>query len=181
MRTLLATIVSTLVLVEATAQVDYPSKTRFITSLYKGVIYESCITAEMFDKIPVWDPLSQKPIPISPEQAIQMARSVLEKHVPERDRANWTLARVDLQHYDLVYPPKAYFEAGQQKWYYVVHFWNKSNPEVAAFPTPAAIRAKQEEFNIFVLLSGEACNPIPRGKQNDSEPSAPANGASPRR
>ena len=93
-----------------------------------------------------------------------MARLVLESHVAQGDRSNWILRYVKLEHFTEGYPPKDYARMGEQKWYYVVHFWNKNNPEVAAAPTPLAILEKQEVFNIIVLMSGKACELSPRGR-----------------
>ena len=155
-----------------------PEGRSYITSRYNGIIYESCITDEQCDKMPAWHPLTGRPIPVSPGRAIRLAQSVLEKHVPKRERSNWILKRVQLMHFHDALSPKAYAEEGEQKWYYVVHLWNKTNPEVAESPTPRAIRAKQEEFNIFVLMSGKACEPIPREREKrDSEPAHAADGS----
>jgi hypothetical protein len=169
MKTKLITAVLLIVSAAAMAEFDAHSKTRFVTSRYKGRIYESCITADQFDKMPAWDSTGKKPIPVSPGRAISLARAVFEKHVPKAERHNWVISHVELRHYDDVWPPRAYVEVRKQKWYYVVTFWNKTNPTVAALPTPPEIKAKQEEFNIFVLLSGEVSNPAPRVTKNDSE------------
>ncbi|MCG2711418.1 MAG: hypothetical protein L6416_03730 [Candidatus Omnitrophica bacterium] len=134
----------------------------YITSRYKGKIYESCITSEQYERALSWDPMVEESIPLSPEKALQLARVTLEEFVLQQERLNWLLKQVELCHFDEVWPPKAYQKAGKQKWYYVVHFWDKRNPEVALIPTPPTIKEKQDEFNIIVLMNGEACKPMPR-------------------
>jgi hypothetical protein len=147
------------------APLDNIAKTRSITSRYNGETYESCITPQQFDAMPSWDPMGHTPIPVDPGRAIRLARAIFEQRVPETERRNWVLARVELLHDGARRPSGGYVEAGAQKWHYVVHFWNTMNPEVATFPTPPAIRAKQDELNIFVLLSGEACKLVARPRK----------------
>ena len=148
---------------KAAAEVRYAIANRlWMTSRYKGHILESCVTGKQFDGIPPWDPMASEAVPLAPEKAILLARSVLEEHVPKPERENWILKEVGLRHFSEVWPPTAYADAGKQKWYYVVLFWNKNNPEVAAFPTPPEVRAKQDEFNIIVLTNGEVCKAVPR-------------------
>ena len=138
------------------------------TSRYKGRIYESRITGKQFEKMPAWDAMGQKPIPVSPGQAIRLARAAVERHVPEAERRDWVLTRVEFNPYPC-YPPRAYIEVREQKWYYLVCFWNKNNLDSSEFPTPPEMEAKQEQFNIFVLLSGEACEPVLRQEKKDAE------------
>ncbi len=134
----------------------------YMTSRYKGEIYEACVTGEQYRRMPLWDPTVEKRVPLSPERAVKLARVVLEEFVPRRERSDWILKHVELRHFNEFWPPRSYQEAGKQKWYYLVHFWNKTNPKVATIPPPPAIREKQDEFNIIVLMNGEVCKPILR-------------------
>ena len=124
----------------------------WITSVYKGKIYESCLSAEQFKRMPVWDPFGAREMPLSPGKAIQLARSTFEEVVPKNERSNWLLKHVELKAFDVSQP---YERAGPKKWYYIVHFWDKRNP-VFAEPTPAITR-KHEVFHLIVPMDGECC------------------------
>lgn len=115
-------------------------------SHYKGELYRSWVTREMFDKAPSWSPESGQEDPLPVSKAVSLSAARLKDVIGSEEFRNWRVEDVGLWQIS---------PTGQTKWFYVIR-WKSSIRNPGAQVSPADF----EGFSLIVSLAGECPKPV---------------------